>query len=67
MSMSGSGLATAITNIPGITINDSAALLAFCNALINYITTNAQVNSGITVQVNTGSGSGATTGTGSVS
>lgn len=34
---------------------------------VSHITGNAQVNSGITVQVNTISGTGATTGTGTVS
>ena len=54
MAMTGSGLAAAFTAVPGIVITDSASLLAFCNALVQYIQDNADV----TAVVTSGAGSG---------
>lgn len=63
--MTGSGLKAAIEGIFGTPIDDNK-LQEFCDALINYIKANAEVPSGIAVQVDTGSGTGATTANGSV-
>ena len=53
MAMTGTGLAAAISAIPGIVITNEAELAAFCDALIQYIQENAVVV-GVTTGVQTG-------------
>lgn len=46
MALTGTGLKNAIKAIPGIIITDDTELQSFCDALINYLTTNAVISPG---------------------